>query len=275
MTILSDQLDKLRHNRYSLSVLCVSLLFASLYSFATRNGTKPAAVPASSSSAAAVFVFVVVFVLLVPLFLYRLVRRFSSSNSSSSSSSFLAGLDYKKLLPLSPSFTAFTFSLLLSLLSTLSRCSLSLSSFPPSVSVPSILVYTSVPSFLVPLFLHLLYLRFLVPSFTSFVKAEFIKELTKTANGRKVTVGEVYLSLMDGLFEATDIVCHTPERDKWGWESPLIARCGHMRVRFSALSFLPFGQKVLFKYPCKDVYSVVVSDIQVRELITGRTELKD
>ena len=51
---------------------------------------------------------------------------------------------------------------------------------------------------------------------------------------------------------------HTPDRQAWGWDSPLIGRCGYMRVRFSVLSFVPF-----FRYPAKEVYSVSVGDIQM------------
>jgi len=72
--------------------------------------------------------------------------------------------------------------------------------------------------------------------FLAKVKKEFIKEASKATNGAKVTVGAVYLSLYDGVFEAKDIVVHTPNQKEWGWASPLIGRSkstrrrGHLRT---------------------------------------------
>jgi len=93
--------------------------------------------------------------------------------------------------------------------------------------------------------------------FNLLVKRLFVSQLTKTTNSSRVTVGFCHLSLFRGIFEARDIVFHTPGRSEWGWDSPLVGRCGHMRVSFSVLSFLP-----LLRYPAKEVYSVCVSDIQ-------------
>lgn len=64
-----------------------------------------------------------------------------------------------------------------------------------------LLLATAFP-LLLPIAAYHLYVRILLPKFTSEVKRQFIKELTTTANGRKVTVGEVYLSILDGVFEA-------------------------------------------------------------------------
>ena len=102
-------------------------------------------------------------------------------------------------------------------------------------------------------------LAVLVPKvFQYAVKKQFIKQLKKTTNSARITVGYCHLSLSKGVFEARDVVVHTPDRASWGWDSPLIGRCGHMRVSFSILSFIPF-----FGYPAKEVYSVRVSDIQM------------
>ena len=90
------------------------------------------------------------------------------------------------------------------------------------------------------------------------VRRQFIKQLSKTTNSARITVGFCHLSLSKGIFEAHDVVVHTPDRASWGWDSPLIGRCGQMRVSFSILTFLP-----LFGYPAKEVYSVRVSDIQM------------
>jgi hypothetical protein len=97
--------------------------------------------------------------------------------------------------------------------------------------------------------------------FLAKVKSEFIKEMRKTANGAKITVGAVYLNLVDGVFEARDIVVHTPGMEEWGWQSPLLGRCGVMRVTFAFLSCIPY-QRYL-RYEAKEIYSVKVRDCQV------------
>ncbi|GMI02234.1 hypothetical protein TrST_g14283 [Triparma strigata] len=99
-------------------------------------------------------------------------------------------------------------------------------------------------------------------AFSAFVHRMFEKQLSKAVNCTRVTCGCCELSLLDGTFEARDIVCHTPHREEWKWDSPLIGRCGYMRVRFSFLSCVPFGQRFL-RYPAKEVYSVLVCDMQV------------
>ena len=99
-------------------------------------------------------------------------------------------------------------------------------------------------------------------AFSAFVHRMFELQLSKAVNCTRVTCGCCELSLLDGTFEARDIVCHTPHREEWKWDSPLIGRCGYMRVRFSFLSCVPFGQRFL-RYPAKEVYSVLVCDMQV------------
>eukprot|EP00815_Leptocylindrus_aporus_P007920 CAMPEP_0116062192 /NCGR_PEP_ID=MMETSP0322-20121206/7590_1 /TAXON_ID=163516 /ORGANISM="Leptocylindrus danicus var. apora, Strain B651" /LENGTH=385 /DNA_ID=CAMNT_0003547407 /DNA_START=596 /DNA_END=1750 /DNA_ORIENTATION=+ len=59
-----------------------------------------------------------------------------------------------------------------------------------------------------------------------------------------------------------DFIVHTPARDEWCWDAPLIVRIGCLNTAFSLLSCLPHSDKVL-GYPCKDIYSVEVSDVQV------------
>ena len=121
--------------------------------------------------------------------------------------------------------------------------------FPRSLTVPTVLI--------VCCFGTVLLLRKL---FSSFVHAAFERELSKAVNASKVTVGSCSIALFTGLFEAKNIVVHTPDRYAWQWDSPLIGRCGYMKVNFSLLSCLPFQR--LLRYPAKEIYSVLLCDMQ-------------
>ena len=54
-------------------------------------------------------------------------------------------------------------------------------------------------------------------------------EASKIMNGAKVTVGSFDIN-WSGIFEGkilahgSNIVVHTPQKEEWGWEAPLIAR---------------------------------------------------
>ena len=72
-----------------------------------------------------------------------------------------------------------------------------------------------------PVLLSLVSLRRL---FQYFVRRTFEKELSKATNKCKVTVGSCEFNLITGVFEARNIVVHTPNRSEWQWESPLIGR---------------------------------------------------
>ena len=100
--------------------------------------------------------------------------------------------------------------------------------------------------------------------FLAKVHTQFTKELTLASNGAKVSVGAVYLNLLTGVFEARDIVVHTPGKESWGWKSPLIMHVGYMRVEFAFLSCIPFSLVTSFlRYPAKEIYAVSVADVQV------------
>jgi hypothetical protein len=93
------------------------------------------------------------------------------------------------------------------------------------------------------------------------------KEAAKILNSTKVTMGSFQLDwseLLQGkiTLHASNVVVHTPKRDEWQWESPLIARVGKASVTCNAP--ICIFHDVFFK---KDIpieaYTVVASDVQV------------
>ena len=85
-------------------------------------------------------------------------------------------------------------------------------------------------------------------------------------NGTPVTIGSLEIDLLRGRIWATNVVIHTPKREEWQWESPLICRIGRVYVEHNWVSsFLAMllrmvtgqGQKQII-----ELYTVEVSDIQ-------------
>ena len=90
--------------------------------------------------------------------------------------------------------------------------------------------------------------------------AEF--QLSKIANGAQFTIGDIEVDLLRGRAQITNLVVHTPQRQQWRWESPVIARLGRIDVSFNVLSCLDHVGPFL-GFPAKDVHTVLVSDVQV------------
>jgi hypothetical protein len=93
------------------------------------------------------------------------------------------------------------------------------------------------------------------------------KEARKIFNGAQVTIGSFRLdwsAILQGkiIAEVSNAVLHTPDRDLWGWESPLIARVGKAKVEVNAPVTI-FHELILrMKLPL-EIYSVYISDVQV------------
>lgn len=94
------------------------------------------------------------------------------------------------------------------------------------------------------------------------------KEATKLLNGTQVTIGSFRIDwskILQGgriTFDVSNVVLHTPQRDVWGWESPLIARVGQASVEVNAPITI-FHEVVLRTKLPIEVYSLVVADVQV------------
>ena len=96
------------------------------------------------------------------------------------------------------------------------------------------------------------------------------KEASKVANKTKVTIGSFRLEnfwslLLHGRAQlrASNVVLHTPQREEWKWDSPLIARIGSVLVECNVpitLFHLVFFQNPLVPI---ELYTVVVSDVEV------------
>jgi len=88
------------------------------------------------------------------------------------------------------------------------------------------------------------------------------RELTKALNNTTVTISNMEVDFLLQRVEIFDLVIHTPQREEWRWDSPLIGRVGRLSAHVNILSLIdhPFFVK---SYSVKDIYSVLAEDIQV------------
>lgn len=86
-------------------------------------------------------------------------------------------------------------------------------------------------------------------------------ELSKALNGAPVTIGSLEVDLLAGKLFVSNLVIHTPLRQEWKWEAPLIARIGKLHLDFDLLSIL---QRFYRRQPLVlDIYALEISDVQV------------
>lgn len=93
------------------------------------------------------------------------------------------------------------------------------------------------------------------------------KEASKVVNGAHVTLGSFRLdwsAILQGkiTLHASNAVLHTPQRQIWGWESPVIGRIGKATVEVNAPITIVHEIFLRTKLPI-EVYSVFISDVQV------------
>jgi hypothetical protein len=81
-------------------------------------------------------------------------------------------------------------------------------------------------------------------------------------NGTNVTVGAFDFDLIKGTFWASNIVIHSPQRDVWKWESPLLARVGKIYVETNLVRIL-LSIYLLGEEPSLEIYTLHLQDIQV------------
>ena len=87
-------------------------------------------------------------------------------------------------------------------------------------------------------------------------------EARKALNGTTVTIGSMRMDLIRGRLWASNIIIHSPRRDQWRWESPVLARVGCAYVEANlVLCLMSFW--FLWEELPMDVYTIHVSDIQV------------
>jgi hypothetical protein len=92
-------------------------------------------------------------------------------------------------------------------------------------------------------------------------------ESKKILNSAKVTMGSFQVDWSEILrgkitFHASNVVVHTPQRDEWMWESPLIARVGKASVECNAPITI-FHEVVLGREIPIEAYTIQLSDLQV------------
>jgi len=92
-------------------------------------------------------------------------------------------------------------------------------------------------------------------------------EASKVLNRAKVTVGSFRLNfdeILQGKLTVfiSNAIIHTPHREEWGWESPLVARIGKAKVECNAP--ITILHLVLFKKDLPvELYTVILADVQV------------
>jgi len=93
------------------------------------------------------------------------------------------------------------------------------------------------------------------------------KEGKKICNGARITIGSFTIDWSDVLqgqitLHASNAILHTPQRDEWQWDSPLIARIGKATVECNALITVFHGVLLKREVPI-EAYTIIVSDVQV------------
>lgn len=87
------------------------------------------------------------------------------------------------------------------------------------------------------------------------------RELSKLLNDTPVTIGSLKVDLLRGRAWVTNLVLHSPQRHKWKWQSPVLARVGKLYVECNLVKCLFFEWFVWEMKPI-DIYTLEVSDIQ-------------
>ena len=92
------------------------------------------------------------------------------------------------------------------------------------------------------------------------------REATKVLNGTLVTFGSLKINWnwMRGIVHVkiTNVIIHTPQRELWQWESPLVARIGHATIEANLI--ITIAHIVLFKEEIPvEIYTAKVEDVQV------------
>mmetsp|Transcript_21492 Transcript_21492/g.50898 ORF Transcript_21492/g.50898 Transcript_21492/m.50898 type:complete len:504 (-) Transcript_21492:2954-4465(-) len=93
------------------------------------------------------------------------------------------------------------------------------------------------------------------------------KEAKKIMNGAQLTIGSFTIDWSEVLqgqitLHASNVIIHTPQRDEWQWDSPLIARVGKATVQCNAIITV-FHVVFLRREIPIEAYTVIVADAQV------------
>eukprot|EP00536_Pseudo-nitzschia_multiseries_P008344 jgi/Psemu1/296883/fgenesh1_pm.210_\ len=93
------------------------------------------------------------------------------------------------------------------------------------------------------------------------------KEAKKAMNGTELTIGSFTIDWSEVLqgqitLHASNVVIHTPQREEWQWDSPLIARVGKATVECNAIITV-FHVVFLQREVPIEAYTIVVADVQV------------
>ena len=87
------------------------------------------------------------------------------------------------------------------------------------------------------------------------------QEISKILNDTPVTIGSLRLDLLRGKVWASNVVLHSPRRNEWKWESPLLGRVGKVYIESNLVQCILFDIFLGEKLPL-EVRTVHASDIQ-------------
>jgi hypothetical protein len=88
------------------------------------------------------------------------------------------------------------------------------------------------------------------------------RELSKILNHTPVTIGCLRYDLVRGKVWGSNVIIHSPKRDEWYWESPLLARIGSIYVETNLL-YCIFADWCLREQHPLELDTIIISDVQV------------
>ena len=87
------------------------------------------------------------------------------------------------------------------------------------------------------------------------------QELRKILNGTPVTIGSVEFDLLRGKAWFSNVIVHSPRKDVWQWESPILARIGKLHVETN-LAWAIIREWIFFDPIPLEVPLLHLSDVQ-------------
>lgn len=86
-------------------------------------------------------------------------------------------------------------------------------------------------------------------------------ELSKLLNGAPVTIGGLKYDIWRGRYWASNVLIHSPLREEWQWESPVIGRVGSLYVKINLL-YCIFSDWILNEMAPLEIDTIHAKDIQ-------------
>ncbi|GKY92136.1 hypothetical protein MPSEU_000185000 [Mayamaea pseudoterrestris] len=123
-----------------------------------------------------------------------------------------------------------------------------------------VIIYISQALLGIALFLSMAYYFGWIHRFIQYILES---EASKILNHTPVTIGSVQFDILRGHAWINEVIIHSPRRETWQWESPVLARIGKAHVESNVLAILIRFWLMGFEEIPLDIYSVELADVQV------------